>query len=189
MGTLMSLFPDFEAEYGPAEDCLTPGDDAYQMFESQLPADLLALWREEGWCAYRKGLIWTVDPRQFEGIIDEWVDSTGPGKPIVFMRTAFAHLYFWHDGFVYSLDVQRGDVSQVTKKIKLMFTLLCDPEIKEKIVRASLFQQALPLVGSPARDECYAFEPALALGGPGTVDTVRRVKIREHLGILAQLLQ
>jgi hypothetical protein len=70
-----------------------------------------------------------------------------------------------------------------------MLFLLCDPEIKEKMVRASLFRQALAPVGPPAQDEYYAFEPALALGGPGTVDTIRRVTIREHLAILAEMLR
>lgn len=66
---------------------------------------------------------------------------------------------------------------------------LCDKEIAEKILRVSLYQEAVARLGPPARDECYAFEPALALGGPGTADTLRRVAVREHLGILAQLIR
>ena len=66
---------------------------------------------------------------------------------------------------LYLSKSSRGDGTQI---IARMFALLCDPEIEEKMVRASLFCQALPLVGPPARDECYALEPALALGGPGT---------------------
>lgn len=184
----MSQFPDFEAEYGPAQDCVIPDDDVLRAYAGTLPQELLDQWREVGWCSYGGGLLWMVDPKQFAGLIDEWVEVQG-GEPLVFLRTAFAHLYFWHDGAVYSVDVQRGGVSQVTKRIARMFSLLCDPEIKEKMVRASLFRQALPLVGPPALDECYAFEPALALGGPGTVDTIRRVKIREHLAILAEILR
>ena len=108
-------------------------------------------------------------------------------KPLVFLRTAFGHLYFWQNGAVHSLDVHGGSVSEVTKRIHRIFTLLCDKEVAEKMVRASLYQEAVKRLGPPTRDECYAFEPALALGGPGTADTLRRVAIREHLGILAQL--
>ena len=56
------------------------------------------------------------------------------------------------------------------------------------MLKASLFERARELLGPPERDECYAFEPALALGGPGTLETIRRVQLREHLGILAQLV-
>jgi len=79
-------------------------------------------------------------------------------------------------------------VSRVTPRVDRLFTLLCDPEIREKILRAPLFEKALPLLGSPSRDECYAFEPALALGGSGDLETIRRVKMREALGVLAQLV-
>lgn len=182
----MGQFQDFEQKYGPATECQTPGEDAYRLFQSALPEQLIAQWREAGWCSYGNGLVWLTDPRQFDGIVEDWVELPDP-KPLVFLRTAFGHLYFWHTGAVHSLDVHGGSVSEVTKRIHRIFTLLCDPEIAGKILRVSLYQEAVARLGPPARDECYAFEPALALGGPGTADTIRRVAVREHLGILAQL--
>lgn len=185
----MALPQEFENEFGPPSDSLRPTEDTLRRYAGMLPDELLAHWRKIGLCAYGRGLLWLCDPAQFDDIIGEWAppDSYAGSPPLVFLRTAFAHLYFWHCGWVYSVDVQRADVSQVTDEFSLIFSLLCDPEIKQKILRSSLFEEARPKLGAPARDECYAFEPALALGGPGTVDTLRRVKIREHLGILAQL--
>jgi hypothetical protein len=185
----MSQFQDFEAEYGPPANCEIPSAETVAKYEGRLPAELLEKWREVGFCSYGKGLLWLVDPAQFADIIDDWMEVSTDSEPVVFLRTAFAHLYFWQNGAVFSLDVQRGSLSEVTKRVERIFTLLCDPEVKEKMVRASLFEQALPLLGPPERDECYAFEPVLALGGPGTVDTLRRVKIREHLGILAEIFK
>ena len=183
----MAQFQDFEDEYGPPENCETPTAETFRKYERLLPAELLEKWREVGFCSYGRGLLWLVDPAQFSDVIDDWVEVRD-SEPLVFLRTAFAHLYFWQNGAVFSLDVHRGSLSEVTKRIWRIFTLVCDPEIKEKILRVSLFEEALPRLGPPARDECYAFEPALALGGPGTVDTLRRVKIREQLGILAQIV-
>jgi len=183
----MTQFPDFEQQYGPPEHCIPVGDAGVRSYEGKLPTELLAKWRESGWCSYKKGLLWLVDPEQFSGVIDDWVQLDN-GKPLVFLRTAFAHLYFWHENAAYSLDVQRGGVSRVTPRVDRLFTLLCDPEIREKILRAPLFEKALPLLGSPSRDECYAFEPALALGGSGDLETIRRVKMRAALGVLAQLV-
>lgn len=182
----MRRFEDFENEYGPSKQYEMPSEAAIRGYTDGLPSDLLDHWRSVGWCSYGNGLLWLVDPRQFEGIVEDWTDL-GPSPPLVFLRSAFAHLYLWHGGAVYSLDTQRGDLRKVTPRVELMFTLLCDPEIKERILRASLYEKARPLLGPPAMDECYGFEPALALGGPGTLETIRRVKIREHLGILAQL--
>ena len=174
--------------YGPAADCEQASEQVIREYEGVLPAELLQHWREAGWCSYGKGLLWIVDPGQFEGVLQNWLDFES-GRPLVFLRTAFAHLYLWHDGYVYSLDVQRGSLSRVTKDIKRIFALLVDPEIQERILRVNLYQQALARLGPPNRDECYAFEPALALGGTGTVETLRRVQIREHLAILAQVIR
>ncbi|NGZ08805.1 MAG: DUF1851 domain-containing protein [Nitrospira sp. LK70] len=183
----MSQFEDFERTHGPPENCTKPSDKVIRDYAGMLPAELLDQWQEFGWCSYGKGLLWFVNPQQFEGLLEEWVDL-GPEQPLVFLRTAFAHLYMWHEGYVYSLDVQTAGLSQVTKSIKRMFTLLCDAEVQDKILRAGLYEHAILRLGPPDRDECYAFEPALAIGGPGTVDTIRRVKMREHLGLLAQIV-
>lgn len=183
----MKNFEDFQNTYGLPENCEKPSEENINTYEKLLPSELLDYWREVGWCSYGKGLLWLVNPKQFEGIVEDWVDFES-GTPIVFLRSSFAHVYLWHEGFVYSLDVQYGDLSQVTKNIQRIFTLLCDEEIQDKILRIELHEQAVSRLGPPARDECYAFEPTLVLGGPGTLDTVRRVKIREHLGLLAQMV-
>jgi hypothetical protein len=183
----MNHFEDFEHLYGPPENCEKPSDEAIRAYEGLLPPELLDHWRDVGWCAYGKGLLWVVNPQQFEDVVEDWVDFES-GRSFAFLRTAFAHLYLWHEGYVYSLDVQYGSLSKVTKNIKRIFTLLCDPEIQENILRTKLYEQALERLGPPDRDECYAFVPALALGGSGGADTVQRVKIREHLGLLAQIL-
>jgi hypothetical protein len=184
--TCVSRFEDFEREYGPPGQGVVPGDATLRAYAGVLPFDLLEHWHRVGWCSYRDGLLWLVDPGQFVGIVEDWTDL-GPPTPLVFLRSGFAHLWLWHDGYVYSLDVQRGGISRVTSRLERMFTLLCDPQIQEKILLSPLFEKVLAVLGPPGSDECYGFEPALALGGPGTVETVRRVKIREHLGILAQL--
>ena len=184
----MSQFQDFEDEYGTPEDCDRPREDILRNYAALLPEELLTQWRDVGRCSYRKGLLWFVDPAQFSGVIEDWIDLPGP-TPLVFLRSAFAHVYFWHEGWVYSLDVHHGSLTQVTKRVSRILTLLCDREIQTKILRVPLFEEALQRLGPLSRDECYGFEPALALGGPGTVDTIRRVRMREHLAILAQLLR
>jgi hypothetical protein len=182
----MSHFQEFERQFGPATNCERVDDGTITKYAESLPNALLEHWRDAGWCAYGGGLLWVTNPAEFEDPIEEWVEASD-NKPVVFLRTAFAHLYFWQDGYVHSLDVLRGGLSQVTKDVARIFDLLCNPQMQEKILRRTLFEEAKKRLGPPDRHECYAFEPALALGGPGTVETINRVSIREHLSILAQL--
>ena len=84
--------------------------------------------------------------------------------------------------------MQHGGLSTVTSDLDLFFSLLIDEDIRDRILRVALYDEAKERLGPPERDECYAFVPALALGGAETADSVQRVKIREHLGVLAQLV-
>jgi hypothetical protein len=160
------------------------------VLEDALPEQLIAQWREAGWCSYGNGLLWLTDPRQFHGILEDWgVDETGPKPPLGFLRTAFAHLYFWHEGAVHSLDVHRGSVSEVTKRIQRIFSLLCDEEIAEKMVRVSLHQEAVARLRPPTRDECYAFEPATTRRyAPGVWIDIPSSSLRPMLRSMKRLL-
>ncbi|QWW71202.1 GAD-like domain-containing protein [Rhizobium sp. WYJ-E13] len=182
----MSAFEDFEKLYGPADDRIIPGAEQISAYADLLPEEILQAWRENGWCSYGDRLLWMVDPGQFSDIIGDLAEFE-KGTPVVFVRSAFAHLYIWCDGAAYSFDVHHGSLSRVTDNIVVMFMLMCDEEVREKILRSSQYKRMAPALGPPDRDECYAFEPALQLGGSGADDTIRRVKIREHLGILSQI--
>ncbi len=183
----MGQFPEFEKTYGPPRDCERLAEDAIRAYQGELPSQLLDHWRETGWCSYGDGLLWFTNPKDFEGVVEDWL-AFESGRALVFLRTAFAHLYLWHEGYAYSLDVQRGEISQVTDNIEVLFLLLCDKDIQEKILRLGLYREVKERLGAPGRDECDAFVPALALGGPGTAESVQRVKLREHLGMLAQIV-
>jgi hypothetical protein len=50
-----------------------------------------------------------------------------------------------------------------------------------------LFSPTLHELGPLQSDEMYGFVPAIALGGPGTLNTLQKVKSIEHLTFLSQL--
>lgn len=179
-------FPEFEKTFAPVESC-RPASTAVATFAARLPPELVRAWTDRGRCVYANGLLHDVDPAQFQGALSGWLDPE-PADALVFLRTAFADLYFWDEGHAYALDVHRGLVSQVTDDITRLFRVLCDPRVQEKSLRRPLYDEAVKRLGPPAEDECYAFVPALVLGGPGTADSIQKVKMREHLDVLRQLV-
>ncbi|GAB1545475.1 hypothetical protein NUACC21_81510 [Scytonema sp. NUACC21] len=56
-------------------------------------------------------------------------------------------------------------------------------------LRSELHFQSVTRLGQLSPDECFAFVPAIALGGSETIETVQRVPIQEHLALLAQLVE
>lgn len=95
----------------------------------------------------------------------------------------------WRDDEVQYLHVHYGRVGRLIDDVELFFnSSLCSDRYLDKVLWRDLYRKAIRRLGRPEADQCYAFEPALALGGKPTASTLRKVKLREHLGLLAQLV-
>jgi hypothetical protein len=178
----MHPFTRFSEVYGPGHDCRDP--DNSEGYRGNLPDSLLEFWTEEKLCGYRDGMFWFVDPAEYVEVLDEW-KVTGY---TVFGRNGFADL-FLHSGEGASLlNVHLGTVNHMRANFDAFINQsLTRESFMDDLLFRKIHTKAVAKLGRPAADECYAFVPALALGGPGTVETVQRVKLREHLSILAQM--
>jgi len=182
----MPQFKDFARKHGPAAACRAVPAASVVAHRKSLPERLIAEWEDSGWCAYADGLIWLVDPDELKAPLKEWMGAANMSIP--FARTAFGHLFLWNADAAYMLDPQYGTLAKIVNKIEVVFDyVLCREQYLDDVLDRKLYRKALKRLGPLEFDDCYGFEPAIALGGPGTLDTLRKVKLREHLSILAQL--
>jgi len=182
----MPQFAEFKKKHGPASECRAVPAKTLSAYRKKLPEPLIADWEESGWCAYGKGLIWLVDPDDFKPAVREWLGSATKGT--VFARSAFGHLLVWNSEGAHLLDPHYGTIAKLIDDVGLVFNYsLCSARYLNNVLEQKLFDKALKKLGPLAHDECYGFEPALALGGDGTLKTLRKVKLLEQLSLLAQL--
>ena len=64
---------------------------------------------------------------------------------------------------------------------------ILDPEIKEKVLRKSLFDQAVEKLGSLKHNEAFFFVPALVLGGGEDIKYVKKGDAGTHQHVLLEL--
>ncbi|MGH9360619.1 MAG: GAD-like domain-containing protein [Thermoanaerobaculia bacterium] len=184
----MSSFPKFRQKHGPPADCRPAPAARMRAYRQRLPSSVLDLWQEEGWCSYAEGLLWFVDPEDFRVAVEAWFDR--PDQMIVFGRTAFADLFLWDGEEGQYLDVQYGKLTSLTDMPSVFFEVsLCTDRYLDTVIRRKLYRQAVKRLGKPAYDECYAFEPVLALGGSPKAKSLSKVKVREHLVFLAEVVR
>lgn len=182
----MAQFEEFKKTHGPAADCRPAPPDRVTTYGKNLPDPLLAEWKEAGWCAYGDGLIWLTDPNDLRAPVKEWLGASN--KAIPFARSAFAHVFLWDADGAHMLDPHYGTLAKIVNNMNVVFDyVLCRKQYLDDVLEQKLFRKALKKLGALEHDECYGFEPAIALGGPGTLETLRKVKLREHLSILSQL--
>jgi hypothetical protein len=180
----MEPFQRFLQTRGPAVDCRTPQPGCFERYQDRLPLPLIEEWKRSGWCSFANGFFWTVDPSDFTETLEDWsIPSAGSS---VFARTAFGNLFYWNAGWAYSLDVHTRQVDRLVDRIEIVFDyLFCSTDYCD-VLNYPLYRAAVARLGQPLYDECFAFVPALALGGGGEIETIQKVKVKEHLSLLAQ---
>jgi hypothetical protein len=198
-------FEVFIEEFGEATRRVEVPETAIEKWRGKLPDKLLSYWKEEGWCAYADGLFWTVDPDEYEDLIDEWLEDTKLEQLDSFhviARSAFGDLYACGEKTGRSVTVacSLNKISALPKGLKpkskedldlsiCSFFSSSDKSrfnLKDEGGRP-LFDRAVERLGKLAQDEMYGFEPALVLGGPIRLENLFKVRIDVHLTILRQL--
>ena len=190
------MFLGFLAEFGQATSRQEVPQSSIQRYSGILPDRLLDYWQEHGWSGYGDGLFWTVNPQEYEPILEPWLSASGlkmDEKHFVIARSAFGELYVWgaRSGLLLTVSSYLGRYSHLNleqtidlnTQIGAFFYMrnLTDDRLD------GLFDEALARLGSLKPDEVYGFVPALALGGSLTVDNLQKVKIIEYLEFLSQL--
>lgn len=198
-------FEVFIEEFGEATQRANVPETAIEKWHGKLPDKLLSYWKEEGWCSYANGLFWTVDPDEYEDLIDEWLEDTKLEQLDSFhviARSAFGDLYACGEKTGRSVTVAcpLNKISALPKGLKpkkkedldLSICAFFSSSNKSRFNLKDeggkpLFDRAVERLGKLAPDEMYGFEPALVLGGPMRLENLFKVKIDVHLTILRQL--
>jgi hypothetical protein len=153
-----------------------------------VPNELMTFWQSHGFGSYMNGFLKIIDPKEYEIFMRETYDVfLEPAT--VFGATAFADLLIWEGDCVKQINYRTGSTKIHGDSIAAFFNLrLARWDIVELSMQAKQFRPAVERLGEPAFDECFAYVPALALGGSEKVENIQKVKLREHLSILSQIV-
>lgn len=197
-------FAYFISKFGEATSRQSAPQTSIDKWKSRLPEQLLSYWKEEGWCGYADGLLWTVNPDDYEAVLDAWMGETplpGIDKFHVFARTAFGKLYVWGErggASVVVVPASHGIVCLMNEVQRTVnnpdFSMACffsgsdlsDFDMKDS-ARKELFKRALKKLGPLSTDQMYGFEPALVLGGELRLGNLVKVNLDVHLSLLRGL--
>jgi hypothetical protein len=179
--------------------------ESKQRYRDRVPDRLCQYWDEHGLCGYHEGLLWIVDPAEYQYTLDTLLR----GSPLqskdefcVIARTAFGDLRVWGrtigkftisvaHGILYPDRLPRPRLApdKLDSALQAFFLTAINPRFADFADESGkpLFSRARKQLGPPTSDEIYGFEPAIALGGTAALAHLRRVKVIEHLELIAQL--
>jgi hypothetical protein len=198
-------FEYFISKFGEATSRVTVPTKDIEKWRGKLPEQLLAYWAEEGWCSYANGLLWTVDPEDYEDLVDEWLTDTLLEQIDSFhaiARSAFGDLYLCGEtnGNNVTICCELNAISVIAKSFKPKSNEKKDASIRSFFAASNLsdfdlkdergsplFERAVAKLGPLEPDEIYGFEPALVLGGKMRLENLAKLKLDAHLTNLRQL--
>jgi len=179
--TFFEKYPDFTHVSQPTEDDIN-------FFKDKLPTGLIEFWKKYGYGIYMGGYLRIVHPEEYTEIFSisyaYYKDTEIP-----FATTALGDLFVWTGDAVRLINYRYGISSIVSSsKIERLFeSRLLSENYLSKYFSWDNYLPAKEKLGVPDYDECYAYEPILALGGFEKVENMAKVKMKEHLMIIAQL--
>lgn len=189
-------FEYFLTKMGPAIEIRQVPPSIVELYRGKLPNRLLSYWKENGWCGYAEGLFWTVNPQEYEPVLEAWIGETPFMEQDAYQiiaRSAFGKLYFWGESTGDSLELFApgaycfpGDF-RLIQNTDLEMQVFFSMQSREGNDYMDMFAPALNRLGRLKQDEMYGFVPALALGGKSSVKHLEKVKVIEHLVLLAQI--
>jgi hypothetical protein len=176
--------------------------------EQHLHPLLLRFWSEVGYGSFGDGYLHFFDPREYDDVFAGWLVRDRPDPTRVpFARTAFGDIFYWRDlrskaaekglstgwdqaGDIYVLSVhhRKGLIVSITP-MDFFNGALQRIVLEEPTLYHRLYEQARKRRPRLGGEECYFFVPALALGGPATLEHVDQGDCLVHLEILRQLAQ
>ena len=121
-----------------------------------------------------------------------WLGSQDFHK-IPIMVSAFGDIFYYRklendENDVSLLDIHYRRIDVCTYSYEEFFEkYISDPEIKEKVLRKNLFDQAVEKLGSLKYNEAFFFVPALVLGGGEDIKYVSKGDAYTHQHLLLEL--
>jgi hypothetical protein len=197
-------FDGFLEDFGEPHDNTPITDEVIEAYRDKLPEQLFTYWRALGACGFHNGLIWMVNPADYQDLLNSWLE----GSPFenredlsVIARNAFGELEVWaknkkqimainpNINIIYYYPESDNQVTPNENESMQRFWGYQDAEFIDSSDENEkpLFARALKKLGQLKSDEMYGFSHRLALGGKETLDNLEIVKLDVYHDLAQQM--
>ena len=181
---LLARYPDYTLVERPSAALIA-------RYRDQLPPEVLEVWEQYGFSSFCAGYLKVVNPEDYaELLADTYQLTSSPVPPpsLVLFATGMGDLLIWQNGFLSIVDYRHGRIKVISKDTDFFFGDLAKSNMLMRDLQWEPYLAARERLGEPAYDECFGYVPLLALGGPETVDQLEKVKLREHIYLISQVI-
>lgn len=136
-----------------------------EQYKGRLPEELFDFWREFGLGTFYNGYLKAIDPNEYIELVQQSYFDGEVTIPI--FATAF------------------GDI--ISTGFEDFFEEVEEGILDDDYFTIKKYNAAVKKYGELEYDECFGYVPLLALGGKESVKNLKKVKMREHIALIAEL--
>ncbi len=156
-------------------------------YQDKLPQELIEIWKQYGMGAILDGYIKLIDPEDFRNIVDRSYFRSKDCIPIIV--TGFGDVITWEKSkYVGAVKYRKGKANIISSGFKYFFHNLIEDCFLEEDLEWYPYKEAIKIYGGLKYEECFGYVPLLGLGGAERVENIKKVRIREHIELITQLV-
>lgn len=158
-----------------------------QKYKTILPDELIRIWENYGFGRLLDGYIKIINPEEYQELLKETYFRGNISIPI--LTTAFGDIITFEEGqYIGMVKYINGNFVMLAKEFKRFMQNIEDDYFLGKYFRIPQYTEAVKKLGKLEQDECFGYVPLLGLGGSEKVDNLDKVKIREHIALISQMV-
>lgn len=162
-------------------------DELIQKYKDLLPPEIISLWQNHGFGTFHNGYFKVIDPDDYQALLES--SYFNGNNAIAIFATAFGDLLVWEDNeYVAMVKYRYGDFDDITSGLDHFEETILDEELAAEFYTFKKYNAAVKKHGYLEYDECFGYVPLLALGGKESVNNIKKVKMREHIALIASII-
>jgi hypothetical protein len=175
-----SIFKDFTSHQEFPETVI-------EQYQDRVPKEIVEIWQQYGLGSFKSGFIKIINPEEYNDVFA----SAYPGDNICvpLFATGMGDIIIWQNNSAFIIvNFGKKILNGLTKKVDILLlsfdgTLFCENRLFWKH-----YPKAIEMHGSLDYDECFGYVPLLGLGGSEQVKNLQKVKIKEQIMLITELL-
>lgn len=162
-------------------------DGLIDKYFNVLPNSLIEIWRNQGLGTFMNGYLKVINPDEFENVFNASYFRSDVSIPVLI--TAFGDIITWEKNkYVGIVRYRYGKSDIMISNFDLFLRLLKDDTFVKEYFNIKQYNEAVKAYGKLDYDECFGYVPLLGLGGKETVKNLKKVKVREHIELICEMV-
>lgn len=180
----MNIYHDFKKDSKVEESTINK-------YKEHLPNELIEVWKGYGYGTFMEGYLKVINPDDYLTLVsDGYIRSAGT---IPIFATSMGDIILFEkdeneESYIVMINFRKGKTKVLASKYSLFIRFLEDEMFKGKALDWLPYPEAVNYNKEPNYDECFGYTPLLGLGGVEEVKKLEKVKLKEHILIIIELM-